>query len=98
MLAERAAWDFACSETKAPELVTILPVAVLGPVLGDLVSGTNHLLQQMLNGGVPGFPGRRDPDRRRARRRRGAHRRDRRARCGGAADPAGLAGVRDADA
>ena len=56
VLAERAAWDFVRSEAMAPELVTILPVAVLGPVLGDAVSGTNHLLQQMLNGGMPGFP------------------------------------------
>lgn len=55
VLAERAAWEFA-SETGSPELVTILPVAVLGPVMGDAVSGTNHLLQRMLNGGMPGFP------------------------------------------
>jgi nucleoside-diphosphate-sugar epimerase len=56
VLAERAAWDFVRSEVDAPELVTVLPVAVLGPVLGDVVSGTNHLLQQMLDGGVPGLP------------------------------------------
>ena len=56
VLAERAAWDFTRTEPGAPELVTLLPVAVLGPVLGDVVSATNHLLQQMLNGGMPGFP------------------------------------------
>ncbi|WFR67857.1 NAD-dependent epimerase/dehydratase family protein [Curtobacterium flaccumfaciens] len=55
VLAERAAWEFA-GETGSPELVTILPVAVLGPVMGDAVSGTNHLLQRMLNGGCPGSP------------------------------------------
>ncbi|MFJ3035282.1 SDR family oxidoreductase [Curtobacterium pusillum] len=55
VLAERAAWEFA-GETGSPELVTILPVAVLGPVMGDAVSGTNHLLQRMLNGEMPGFP------------------------------------------
>jgi nucleoside-diphosphate-sugar epimerase len=55
VLAERAAWEFA-GETGSPELVTLLPVAVLGPVMGDAVSGTNHLLQRMLNGGMPGFP------------------------------------------
>lgn len=56
VLAERAAWEFVRDQTGSPELVTILPVAVLGPVLGDVVSGTNHLLQQMLNGGMPGLP------------------------------------------
>ncbi len=55
VLAERAAWDDV-REHGGPELVTILPVAVLGPVLGDAVSGTNQLLQRMLTGGMPGFP------------------------------------------
>ena len=56
VLAEQAAWDFARTEPGAPELTTILPVAVLGPVLGGSVSGTNHLLQQMLSGSMPGYP------------------------------------------
>lgn len=56
VLAERAAWEFSRAEPGAPELTTILPVAVLGPVLGDVVSGTNHLLQQMLDGAMPGIP------------------------------------------
>ncbi|MEO7016898.1 MAG: NAD-dependent epimerase/dehydratase family protein [Leifsonia sp.] len=55
VLAERAAWDFA-READAPELVTILPVAVLGPVMGDAVSGTNQLLRRILNGDMTGFP------------------------------------------
>lgn len=57
VLAERAAWNVVRSEEgTAPELVTILPTAVVGPVLGDSVSGTNHLLQQMLTGAMPGYP------------------------------------------
>jgi nucleoside-diphosphate-sugar epimerase len=55
-LAERAAWDFIATEGGATELVTILPVAVLGPVLGREVSGANHLVQRILAGGLPGYP------------------------------------------
>ena len=56
VLAEQAAWEYVRSTRGAPELVTILPVAVLGPIMGDAVTGSNHLLQQMLSGGMPGFP------------------------------------------
>lgn len=55
VLAERAAWDDV-RQAGSPELVTILPVAVLGPVIGRAVSGTNQLLLRMLTGGMPGFP------------------------------------------
>ncbi|NHT16088.1 NAD-dependent epimerase/dehydratase family protein [Cellulomonas sp. IC4_254] len=55
VLAERAAWDDVRVHG-GPELVTILPVAVLGPVMGDAVSGTNRLLQRILTGALPGFP------------------------------------------
>ncbi len=55
-LAERAAWDFVDAGGAGPELVTILPVAVLGPVLGGDVSGANHLVETMLAGELPGFP------------------------------------------
>jgi nucleoside-diphosphate-sugar epimerase len=54
VLAERAAWEFAASSDT--ELVTVLPVAVLGPVMGDAVTGTNHLLRTLLDGGMPGIP------------------------------------------
>ena len=33
-----------------------LPVAVMGPILGSDVSGSNHLIQMMLSGGMPRFP------------------------------------------
>lgn len=55
-LAERAAWDFVASEGGPMELATILPVAVMGPVMGTQVSGANHLVQNMLQGAMPGFP------------------------------------------
>lgn len=38
------------------ELTTMLPVAVMGPVLGHKLSGSNHLIQRILNGDMPGFP------------------------------------------
>ncbi|GGR12916.1 dihydroflavonol-4-reductase [Actinoplanes ianthinogenes] len=53
VFAERAAWEF---DRGATELTTVLPVAVLGPVLGSEVSGGNHIVQRMLTGQMPGFP------------------------------------------
>ena len=53
-LAERAAWDFVADEKL--ELVTMLPVAVMGPILGKDISGSNHLLQVLMSGSMPGFP------------------------------------------
>ncbi|PRY02078.1 SDR family oxidoreductase [Allonocardiopsis opalescens] len=55
-LAERAAWDFAAAEGGPMELATVLPVAVMGPVLGERVSGPNHIVQRLLAGRMPGYP------------------------------------------
>ncbi len=55
-LAERAAWDFVAREGGGLELVTLLPVAVMGPVMGREISGANHIAQRMLNGEMPAFP------------------------------------------
>lgn len=55
-MAERTAWDFVAAEGNGLELTTLLPVAVMGPVMGSDVSGANHIVQRMLNGGMPGFP------------------------------------------
>ena len=55
-LAERAAWDFIAAEGASMELATTLPVAVMGPVLGKDISGSNHLIKTMLDGAMPGFP------------------------------------------
>ncbi|TBN57628.1 aldehyde reductase [Glaciihabitans arcticus] len=54
-LAERAAWDLV-EAAGGIELTTMLPVAVMGPVMGADVSGANHIVQRMLNGGLPAFP------------------------------------------
>ena len=56
ILAERAAWAFAADEGGALELTTILPVAVMGPVMGREISGANHIVQRMLDGEMPGYP------------------------------------------
>jgi nucleoside-diphosphate-sugar epimerase len=55
-LAERAAWDFVRDEGGSTELTTILPVAVMGPVMGTEVSGSNHIVQRLLAGQMPGYP------------------------------------------
>lgn len=55
-LAERAAWDYMAAEGAPMELTTTLPVAVMGPVMGKDISGSNHLIQTMLEGKMPGFP------------------------------------------
>lgn len=38
------------------ELVTMLPVALMGPVMGDKVSGSHHIIQTMLNGAMSATP------------------------------------------
>ncbi|MFJ2160521.1 SDR family oxidoreductase [Streptomyces sp. NPDC087856] len=55
-LAERAAWDFIGNEGGSLELATILPVAVMGPVMGTQISGSNNIIQRSLNGAMPGYP------------------------------------------
>ncbi|BBA98829.1 putative dihydrokaempferol 4-reductase [Actinacidiphila reveromycinica] len=54
-LAERAAWDFTAEGGGAPELVTLLPVAVMGPLLGAEISGATRVIQRLLSGQVPGL-------------------------------------------
>ena len=56
ILAERAAWDFMSAEGGSLELTTLLPVAVMGPVMGKEISGANHIVQRSLNGQMPGYP------------------------------------------
>jgi nucleoside-diphosphate-sugar epimerase len=55
-LAERAAWEFMAAEGGPLELTTMLPVAVMGPVMGKDISGSNHLIQRMLEGAMPALP------------------------------------------
>lgn len=56
ILAERAAWDFIESDASGMELVVLLPVAVMGPVIGTSVSGANHIVQASVKGEMPGYP------------------------------------------
>jgi nucleoside-diphosphate-sugar epimerase len=56
ILAERAAWDFVAADGAGLELVTILPVAVMGPLLGGAPSGANHIVQAMLTGEMRAIP------------------------------------------
>ncbi|TWI69247.1 nucleoside-diphosphate-sugar epimerase [Pseudoduganella lurida] len=55
-LAERAAWDFIASAGGLLELTSMLPVAVMGPVLGKNISGANQVIQRMLDGAMPAMP------------------------------------------
>lgn len=55
-LSERAAWDFIATHGGSMELTTMLPVAVMGPVLGKDISGSNHLIQFMLSGKMRALP------------------------------------------
>ncbi|TKK83816.1 aldehyde reductase [Herbidospora galbida] len=54
-LAERAAWDFAAGGPM--ELVTLQPVAVMGPIMGEEISGANRIIRLILDGTAPGSPG-----------------------------------------
>ena len=55
-LAERAAWDFMASQSGPTTLTTILPDAVLGPVLGAENLQAIQLVRRMLNGSLPRLP------------------------------------------
>lgn len=55
-LAERAAWDWAHESGTAVELVTLLPVAVMGPMMGGSVTGSNQIIARLLTGAMPALP------------------------------------------
>jgi dihydroflavonol-4-reductase len=55
-LAERAAWDFMASQDGPTTLTTILPVAVLGPLLSVENLGSVQLISRLLSGSMPGIP------------------------------------------
>ncbi len=54
-LAERAAWDF-MTDQGVTTFATILPSAILGPVLSPDGLGSVQIVQRMLNGKMPGTP------------------------------------------
>jgi Nucleoside-diphosphate-sugar epimerases len=55
-LAEMAAWEFIKREGENLEFTTVNPVAILGPSLDEHVSGSFHLLQNLINGTMKAVP------------------------------------------
>lgn len=56
-LAERAAWDYIASSGGATNLVTVLPMFVLGPVLSkEFVSESVGVVSRLLSGKLPAIP------------------------------------------
>ncbi|HXL98511.1 MAG TPA: NAD-dependent epimerase/dehydratase family protein, partial [Rhizomicrobium sp.] len=53
-IAERAAWDFVAGQGASGLLTTILPAAILGPVLTAENLGSVQLVQRLMNGSMPG--------------------------------------------
>ncbi|MEL6355997.1 MAG: aldehyde reductase [Bacteroidota bacterium] len=55
-IAEKAAWDFIDREGEGLELTTILPGAILGPVLEEDVGTSAIIVKKMLDGSIPAVP------------------------------------------
>jgi nucleoside-diphosphate-sugar epimerase len=55
-LAEQAAWQFIEQNPGPMTLTAVLPAAVFGPVLGEVLPGTAETLQRLLSGQFPGIP------------------------------------------
>lgn len=56
IVAERAAWDFMAEQGGATELATVLPSAILGPVLSRDTLGSVLLVGRLFSGTLPGVP------------------------------------------
>lgn len=55
-LAERAAWDYVAATPGAPALVSVNPVAILGPIPLAETSASVELVRRLLAGRVPACP------------------------------------------
>lgn len=55
-IAEKAAWDFITADRSKLELVTVLPGAILGPVLEDDFGTSANIVLKMLDGSMPAVP------------------------------------------
>ncbi|MEM6771452.1 MAG: NAD-dependent epimerase/dehydratase family protein, partial [Bacteroidota bacterium] len=55
-LAERAAWEFIEADDSGLELTTVLPGAVLGPLLEDDPGTSAAIVLKLLDGSVPALP------------------------------------------
>ena len=51
-----AACDVVAAASGAMELGTIKPAAVLGPVMGTRISGSNEIVRRILEGAIRGYP------------------------------------------
>jgi len=56
VIAERAAWDLAAGRDARDRLATVLPGAVLGPVLSGDFSYSVQLIERLMNRSMPGVP------------------------------------------
>lgn len=56
VLAEQAAWEFVRTEGNGLELTTMLPGAIMGPLIGAGISGANEIVHRILTGRLPGYP------------------------------------------
>ena len=56
-IAEKAAWDFIKADKSGLELVTVLPGAILGPVLENDFGTSANIVLKMLDGSMPAVPG-----------------------------------------
>ena len=55
-IAELAAWDFMREQGATERLVTVLPGAIIGPVLGADRSYSLQAIERLLGGSMPGLP------------------------------------------
>jgi nucleoside-diphosphate-sugar epimerase len=55
-IAELAAWEYMRAQEVEDRLVTVLPGAIIGPVLGEDRSYSLQAVERMLNGRMPGLP------------------------------------------
>lgn len=55
-LAERAVWDFVAEAKDGPQVTTILPAMIQGPVMTNAVSGSVEIVSRLLSGKVPAIP------------------------------------------
>jgi len=55
-IAEKAAWDFVQKDPQGMELVTVLPGAMLGPVLEDDFGTSANIIIKILSGAMPAIP------------------------------------------
>ncbi|MBC9909016.1 SDR family oxidoreductase [Chitinophaga varians] len=55
-VAEKAAWDFIKDDRSGMELVTVLPGAILGPVLEQDFGTSANIVIKILDGSVPALP------------------------------------------